>query len=198
MQAVHPGWQICLYDDRDMQRIMEASFPGLLTAFNAFPLAIQRTDLFRMLIVYLRGGFYADTDIWLYHKLDALLENGLVLAEEKRLTEPELQLPYHKHEARIANYMFGAVAGHPFLADFVLHALQSSSLPITQDNDVLETTGPGALTNFYHETKDHYEDILLLENGSRSCPKQCSSQPSCHFGDYAAHHHAGSWRTSLQ
>jgi mannosyltransferase OCH1-like enzyme len=151
-------------------------------------------DLFRMLAVYLYGGFYADMDMLFLKPLDALREHPLVLGEEKTLTGEEMQLPHHKQALRIANYMFGSVAGHPFLINFVKRAIGHYGTEINKEHDVLETTGPGILTNFYHEQKSQYPGIHLLHNSNAFCLKRCSPQPSCHFGDYAVHQHTGSWR----
>jgi mannosyltransferase OCH1-like enzyme len=178
----------------DIQTIMKSEFPVFADRFNSFQTSIQRFDIFRMLIVYLHGGFYLDMDIFVFKPLDDLLDNGIVLCEEKRLTSNEMNLPHHKYDLRVANYMFGGVRKHPFLLDFALSALSNYHKPVLCENDILETTGPGLLTNFYHEQKNNYEHIFLLKNDTLNCVNNCCRQPSCHFGDYAAHHHNGSWR----
>jgi mannosyltransferase OCH1-like enzyme len=194
VRMLHPDWSICLYDDTDIQNIMKSEFPVFIDRFNSFQTSIQRIDIFRMFIVYLHGGFYLDMDVFLMKPLDDLLDNGIVFSEEKTLTAYEMQLSHHKYDVRIANYMFGGARKHPLLLHFALLALSNYSKPVLQENDILETTGPGLLTNFYHEQKEDYEGILLLKNNTLNCVKNCAGQPSCHFGDYARHYHNGSWR----
>lgn len=192
--ALHPGWEINIYDDDDVNNMVQEQFPGYWELFRSFPAQIQRLDLFRIMIVYLYGGFYLDMDVHCFKPLDPLLNNTLVLAEEKTLADLELKEIHHKHALRIGNYMFGGIQEHPFLLGFMQTAFKNCNQPISTENDILETTGPGLLTNFYHDHKQTCKDITLLTNKTARCLKGCSTLPSCHFGDYAAHLHFGSWR----
>lgn len=194
IKELHQGWQINIYDDDDMNKIVQEQFPGYWKIFRSFPVQIQRLDIFRIMIVYLYGGFYLDMDMHCFKPLDPLLNNILVLGEEKTLSNFELKEIHHKHALRIGNYMFGSIQKHPFLLGFMQAAFNNCNQQILTENDILETTGPGLLTNFYHDHKQTYKDITLLINKTARCLKGCSTLPSCHFGDYAAHLHFGSWR----
>ena len=66
-------------------------------------------------------------------------------------------------------------------------------ITVKWESDVLETTGPGLLTDVYHENGSRYDDITLLPNQGEACWKSCGPA-SCHFGTYAVHLHMGSWR----
>jgi mannosyltransferase OCH1-like enzyme len=194
VKVLHPGWIISLYDDTVMELVVRTLFPENSETYFTFPLKIQQRDIFRMLVTGWEGGFYMDADIHCMRALDDLLSHELVLAEEKTLNKLEMQLPHHHHPLRIANYMFGCIPRHPFIQAFTEAALKNRNMPVLCENDVLETTGPGFLTNFYHKHKHLFNDILLLSNPDLYCPKKCCSQPSCHFGNYATHLHEGSWR----
>jgi mannosyltransferase OCH1-like enzyme len=194
IKELHPGWQINICDDEDMDKIVQEHFPEYWKMFHSFPVHIQRLDVFRIMIVYLHGGFYLDMDMHCYKPLDPLLNNMLVLGEEKTLSDFELKETHHKHALRIGNYMFGSVQKHSFLLEFMQTALNNCTQQILTENDILETTGPGLLTNFYHNYAQAHKDITLLTNKTARCLKACSTAASCHFGDYAAHLHYGSWR----
>ncbi|WP_118976924.1 glycosyltransferase family 32 protein [Taibaiella koreensis] len=194
VQALHPGWDIVRYDDADMMAWVSRQHSDRLSAYQSLSTAIQRSDMFRILILYARGGFYLDTDIHCFRSLETLREHALVLGEEKTLTAAEMRLPHHHYALRIGNYLMGSQAGHPFLNAFLDTMQLLARRPIATENDVLETTGPGALTNFYHEQSAGYPDIHLVRNPGRRCIRNCCPQPSCHFGDFAAHLHLGSWR----
>jgi mannosyltransferase OCH1-like enzyme len=194
LQALHPGWEIQVYDDGDAQRIVQEEYPQWLEQYLLFPRNIQRVDIFRLIALHRHGGFYMDTDMHLYRSLDGLLEHTLVLAEEKTLSPLECNRLNHQYALRIANYMLGAIAGHPFLEEIIATAIANCYAPIRSEHDILETTGPGMLTRLYHQHQSHYPDILLLKNEKHYCLKKCCATPSCHFGDYAAHLHQGSWR----
>lgn len=136
-----------------------------------------------------------DTDMVLFKPIDELLShNGLVLAVEKVLRNEEMQLSCHKHAVRIANYMFGSIPQHPLLAYCVTQAIGNAGKEIRSETDVLEATGPGLITNLFHEQRAIHHDILLIGNDTLHCLKHCAPQPSCHFGSYGAHLHQGSWR----
>lgn len=192
LQQLHPGWELCLYDDTDALQIIRKDYPDWLEQYQAFPRNIQRTDIFRLIVLYQQGGFYLDTDMHVYQALDDLLTYNLVLAEEKTLSTAECRQFGHEYALRIANYMLGSGAGHPFLHDAIIQALNNSDKPVTSEHDVLETTGPGMLTKLYHQCST--AGIHLLENEKHYCLKRCCGIPSCHFGHYAAHLHQGSWR----
>ena len=192
IKELHPSWNIRVYDDKDALSIVKRKFPQFLDIYTNYTLNIQRIDLFRILIVFLYGGFYLDLDMNCKKKLDELCTFNLVLGEERTFTPNELLESDHFHCLRIANYMFGSKPGHPFWIDFLNAAVKKSVILVCTENDVLETTGPGLLTNVYHQYKKKYTDIVVLKNG-KICESLCN-KVSCHFGGFAAHMHLGSWR----
>lgn len=194
ISCFHPDWDIEIYDDEDALKIVQTNYPEWVELYKKFPNNIQRMDVFRLIAVYLFGGFYMDADMVLITPLHDLLNNILVLAEEKTLTLGECVSLQNKDALRIANYMFASVANHPFIFELINAALQNSSKNVVVENDILESTGPGLLSTFYHDKKQFFAEILLLENSQLHCRKKCCLQPSCHFGHYAAHLHEGSWR----
>jgi mannosyltransferase OCH1-like enzyme len=194
IRELHSGWEVNIYNDEDINKIVQEHFAIFWEQFNAFPTQIQRLDIFRIMIVYLYGGFYMDIDVHCFKSLEPLINNTIVLGEEKTLDDLALKTVHHKHALRIGNFMFGSVEKHPFLLRFIQTAMRNYNKEVLTENDILETTGPGLLTNFYHDHKQVYKDITMLTNKTAKCLKGCSTLPSCHFGDYAAHLHFGSWR----
>lgn len=59
------------------------------------------------------------------------------------------------------------------------------------------TAGVGLLTDTYWDNYGMYTDITLLRNTDKRCRQPYHNEISCHFGDYAAHLHAGTWRTGI-
>lgn len=194
LQQLHPGWEVLLYDDADALRMVQLYYPQWEAAYNSYPRMIQRTDVSRLLLLYHYGGFYLDTDMHLFRSLHDLQEHKLVLAEEKTLDEASCRQLGHRNALRIANYMLGAAPGQPFIYEAISRAITNSNHSIDSEHDVLESTGPGMLTDLYHEQSRQHAGLYLLKNKQRLCLKKCSALPSCHFGDYAAHLHQGSWR----
>lgn len=193
IKEMHPKWEIILWDDDTALSIVGEYFPEWKEIYLSYPKAIQRADIFRVMIIYLKGGFYMDMDMYCLKALDELCDHEIVLGIEKILTPTETLHLNHIYPIRIANYMFGSRPRHSFWLDFLNEAKLKSTCIIKEENDVLETTGPGLLTNIFHKVRHKYDNIVLLENNEMPCPKSCG-QASCHFGYYAAHYHVGSWR----
>lgn len=194
IKSMHPGWNIRVYNEDDAHFILSTHFPQVLNIYYAYPHTVQRSDILRVLLVYLYGGFYMDLDMLCLKPLDTLRGFKLILGEEKTITQEETSQLGLQHSLRIANYMFGGVAKHPFWHAFLNEAILKSYLPVRIENDILESTGPGLLTNIYHSYKKYYPEITLLRNTDRCCLRPGHSAVSCHFGNFAAHLHQGSWR----
>lgn len=193
IKKLHPDWEINIYNDADAKKIVEDFFPEMLNIYNAYPCDIQRVDIFRILIIYLKGGFYLDLDVYLLKELDELRHLNLVLGEERTITPEENKKLNLKSNLQIANYMFGSIPKHPFWLEVLLESINRSQHEINEENDILYTTGPWLLTKVYQDVKHKYNDIELIRNKFRICLVHCQSI-SCRFGDFAAHLHKGSWR----
>jgi inositol phosphorylceramide mannosyltransferase catalytic subunit len=188
----HPEWDHRFYDDAACRDVVGREFPHLLSLYDHYPLDIQRVDLFRVVVVYVSGGFYIDLDVACHASLEPLCEYRCVLGEEKTLSPQEAIRLGHRHRLRVANYMFGAEARHPFWLDVLQEMLRQAGRKIVSENDILESTGPGLWTNVYHRVKGDHPDILLLGNEHLACSR-CGGI-SCQFGAFASHLHVGSWR----
>ena len=62
VQIYHPESEYNLWDDEDIKKLAQEEFPELLTIWDELQ-GIQRADIGRYLILYVKGGVYADTDI---------------------------------------------------------------------------------------------------------------------------------------
>lgn len=193
IQKLHPHWNIKIYDDIEARRIVALEMPEILKTYDSYEWDIQRADVFRLIVVYLYGGFYMDLDMLCLRNMDDLCNNRLVLGEEKTMTSEECRAIGLKDKLRIANYMFGAIPRHTFLISVINAIVEANQIKIMKEDDILESTGPGLLTRVYHQQKKKYNDITLLLNKGQKCMKWCNTF-SCHFGDYAAHFHHGNWR----
>lgn len=197
IKSMHPSWDIYLHNEQNAQEILEKHLPQYIEAYNAFQYNIQKVDFIRIAFLFIYGGFYMDLDILCLKPLDELRNRTLVLGEEKTISEAEQQALGLKNSLRIANYMFGGVAGHPFWSLLLENMAALSTQEINTQQELLDITGPGLVTDLYHEYSGSYPDITLLRNTSRECIHPNHDDISCHFGEYAAHLHVGSWRTEL-
>ncbi|WP_367865332.1 glycosyltransferase family 32 protein [Pedobacter sp. WC2423] len=193
IKVLHSDWDIKIYDDMEARGIIADYMPELLEIYDQYTLNVQRTDLFRIVVVYLFGGFYLDLDMLCFKPLDPLCNHDLVLGEEKMLTEEECTKFGTEHALRIANYMFGSIPKHSFWLEVIKELFKNAKLLIKNEDDVLNSTGPGLLTNVYHRKKSMYQTLTIIYNDGLRCMKFCETN-SCHFGGYAAHFHLGQWR----
>ena len=189
--SLHPGWEYKFYDDSACRKAVMKYFPEFLPIYD-HATVIQKTDIFRVIVVYGEGGFYLDMDVECLNPLDDLCEFRCVFGEELTLTEEVTERLGHRDRLRVANYMFGSEPGHPFLLHILRKMAEESRREILTEDDVLESTGPGLVTTVYHDCKEKLRDVVLLRNIDRLC--HLTGNVACHFGNYAVHHHMASWR----
>ncbi len=196
IRRFHPEWEIKIHDDEDAEKLVKNSFPELWTIYSSYPCNIQRVDLFRVLVVYLEGGFYLDMDMHCFKSLNELCGESLVLGEEIVYhNDSSDRLLDFEGDTQIGNYMFGSIPGHPFWLDLVLEMINRCDMSIKYETDVLKSTGPGVLSDVYYAARNKYDDIKLVKNKYKRCHTGCPAV-SCHFGDFAAHLHVNSWTWS--
>ncbi|WP_177195710.1 glycosyltransferase family 32 protein [Salegentibacter agarivorans] len=188
----HPDWDIKFYDDSDIKHIIQKEFPILLKIYESYPINIQRIDLFRVLIVYLKGGFYLDLDMHSFKSLNELCSFDLVLAEEIVYTKPQDKRFNFTGIRQIGNYMFGSKPKHPFWVELIKEMINRCDQKIIHECDVLESTGPGVLSDVFFEKQILYSNVKILKNKFKRCHSGCPAV-CCHFGDFAAHLHVNSW-----
>ena len=169
LTALHPGWEYKFYDDEACRQAVERHFPAFLAIYDRASV-IQRTDIFRVIVVYGEGGFYMDMDVECLNPLDALCGFRCVFAEESTLTGEEALRLGHRDRLRVANCMFGSEPGHPFLLYILRKMAGESRRDILTENDVLESTGPGLVTTVYHDFRDKLRDVVLLPNPQPHVP----------------------------
>jgi mannosyltransferase OCH1-like enzyme len=192
LMDLHPDWECRFYDDTDCRKIVMRYFPSFLPVYEKAATDIQRADIFRIIAVYGMGGFYLDLDVECFNSLDDLCGFDCVLGEEVTLTEEMTDRLGHRDSVRVASYMFGSKPGHPLLLRVLRKMANESTREIKTEDDILESSGPGLLTTVYFDYKGNFRDVVLLPNTDRIC-RNCRGI-SCHFGNYARHHHAASWR----
>ena len=190
--SLHPNWSYRFYDDTACDHLIKSYFPELYHAFQSSNYPIVKADIFRIAVVYLHGGFYFDIDMDFHQSIESLCDKRAVFAIENKMSEEDCSRLGVIQPIRIANYAFGAEMAHPFLYHLIekLIVKQEKVLDLRTEDDILNYSGPGFVTESFHSQS--HSDIHLLELPDRLCSK-CLSQ-RCQFGKYASHDHMGSWR----
>lgn len=193
----HPGWEYRFYDDRASRRVVEDGFPDLLAVYDGCPHAVQRADIFRYLVVAREGGVYADMDMECLRNLEPLLERErAVFGVEDMLSARATRRLHLRHRERIANFIFAAEAGHPVFAEIVAR-LEALPGAWDMEREVLETTGPGMLTDVVQEHRTRLGLTVLPRN--RWAPSDWWPPRVFPFdrGIYARHLFAGTWKAAV-
>jgi mannosyltransferase OCH1-like enzyme len=175
------GWTVRLWGRKDVDLLL-SKYPALEALSATFARKVQKADLARYLIIYENGGFYFDLDCRpMAHSLykdmhDPRVDASTVFFIECHIT-PEFaantrQIPIRQGRPedleRIANFAFGAVAGHPILWDTLeLLQLRCHAYPeFNSDYDILYKTGPDGITESVHTKKLIYKspDVRIIDH----------------------------------
>jgi mannosyltransferase OCH1-like enzyme len=101
----NPDLELKFMDDAECSGfILEHFGHNIHTQYNSFPQNIMRADFWRIAVVYVYGGYYADLDVECNTDLATLIKNyssvDCVFIEERK---------------NIANFFFGCAPNHPVL-----------------------------------------------------------------------------------
>lgn len=151
-------------------------FPNLLQLYNKIPRWVVKTDIGRLIAIYLNGGLYADTDCFIKKQLNKDTENdNIILFIEKicknvnELGKRECKNP--ENLVRIANYCIGSKKkNHPFLKEVIEECINRLQMLLYIEKkrefnteDILWVCGPDVITTIYHKSKHKYDDIFLYD-----------------------------------
>jgi inositol phosphorylceramide mannosyltransferase catalytic subunit len=189
----HRGWEYRFYDDEACRRFVLGHFPELLQLYEACPHPVQRADLFRYLVVDHEGGLYADMDVECLRNMEGVLGGKhAVFGVEDRLSPRQRSLLNHRYPERIANFIFAAEPKHPVFA-MIIESVKIRSCALDMEKEILETTGPGMLTDV---VQDHRGNLGLTVL-PRICWAPPSWYPDCfpfNLHMFARHHFSGTWK----
>ena len=68
----NPDWEYKLWTDEEMDIFVKNEFPKLYEIYKSYKTDIFRADLFRLLVIYSKGGAYVDLDMECIKSLDYL------------------------------------------------------------------------------------------------------------------------------
>lgn len=189
----HPGWEHTVWDDAQVLNLLteyEQDFPGLCAYYHTLSNYGARSDLARLVILYLLGGLYVDIDFQCIRSFDDLNARYSFYAGLLPITT--------QNGVLVANGLIGAAPGHIIirrcLEDILAHPELGKEGRVAQ---ILDNTGPGPLTRAVYTS-------LIDPEFSRLCadsivfPTIVFYPPDIKKGNfsehtYAIHHWAGSW-----
>ncbi|MFC5067304.1 glycosyltransferase family 32 protein [Flaviflagellibacter deserti] len=154
MQRHLPDWSFALWDDDDNSELMARYFPEQVGVYERIKLGVMKSDIARLALLYAHGGFYVDTDYFMYRPIpDEIRRHPCILPVEQASD-------WSERSFRIGNAALGAEAGHPFLADFVKHACEVASRDDPEEQkSVVGVAGPYAITMYLHANRHRYQRV---------------------------------------
>jgi len=172
--TVHnPSFHTWFWTDSAVRRLLDSNFSAwLVDLYDSYPMAINRADLRKYLVLYAVGGVVADLDVQCLRPLSPLLDwlqstrHGCVLSEEPELHReflyPAASQPY------VSTAIITCTARHPFV-DFVLRLLPkyaSNAQRLPWNDNVLNSTGPtflsAAVRLYRSQTRTDRDDLLIV------------------------------------
>lgn len=192
----HPRWDLRLYDDAACRRLVVDDYPEMVDVYDALPTNIERADLFRYLVVHRFGGVYADLDMESYRSIEPLLAGRLCLFGIEAIFGETLRrrLSY-RYPYQVANCIFAAVPGHPFLR-LLLDRIRPRLRGIFFDDSVEDTTGPRFLTRLFQGAREQFPEMMLLPQIHWMPPKDYPNLFPFNVHMYCRHHFAGTCRSA--
>jgi hypothetical protein len=164
----HPGWEWRLWRDEDRPSLQNEA------CFRRASVLAQRADILRYELIHRFGGVYLDVDMECLRCIDPLLDGVRGFAAEE---QPGV----------LGNGIFGAVPGHPWLAEVVTRLPAS----MREHENIARATGPGHLTEV---TRGHPEvTVFPQELFYPYLPHEPSRAGEAFPSAYAVHRWHGSW-----
>ncbi|KAI0827226.1 glycosyltransferase family 32 protein [Hypoxylon sp. FL0890] len=174
--TLHPGFVHEVITDQvavHMLRLLYASVPEVLEAYNALPQPVLKADFFRYLILLARGGIYSDIDTFaIKSALDWIPDSvpkesiGLVIGIEADPDRPDWK-EWYSRRIQFCQWTIQAKPGHPVLRDIVTRITQETlkrkreGLFVSKEKSVVEFTGPAVWTDTIF---DYFNDPRYFDN----------------------------------
>ncbi len=185
-----------LYTDESMDEFVHTKYKEILPAYNKLTI-VEKTDLFRLMLVYEFGGIYADLDTTCQKDLEVLWKehpNATIMVGVEADTTIEVQeimkLP---RLYQLCNWTFAANKGNPVVKKIIERVIDNISE--RAHLQTLEKTGPAVLTDVILENKDS-EGLVILPIDYFGAGQKHSNSPSRREG-FVVHHFLGSWKKEV-
>lgn len=177
--------------DDEVTMFVETEFksvPKVIEAFNLMKKPILRVDFFRYLVIYAKGGTYADLDVVNLKGVDTWISSpkkfygyknrpGLVIGVEADPDYPGWEGHYARR-LQFTQWTFQGKAGHPILREIIINIIEitlqraknnqmDEILDGHVNSDVMNWTGPVIWTDTifaYFNNLFNVEHVTSMEN----------------------------------
>lgn len=182
-KKMNPDFNYMFFDDRDCLKLVHDYYPEYLSLYESL-ITIEKTDLFRYLVLHKYGGIYADMDTECLKPMTPLLD----LFENSVITGYEYERP-----VQYLQWFIACPKGFKTMLELAQEVYFRSwlrpfkSLTLSKNELVYYTTGPVMYTSVLRSTK---EKVNVLDKGRLGCYDKSKVDRN----SYIIHHFAGSWK----
>jgi alpha 1,6-mannosyltransferase len=151
-KRLNPTWRHILHDDADMDRIVRASYPAIWPAYSTMK-PIQKSDVFRYVVVLAQGGVYADIDVtastpadkWVAMAGEYPPSIDFVVGFEAVNTKNKTSwTKWFADDFQLCQWCFASRKNHPMLRSVLETIVQYYALGRHRESkSVIKSTGPG-------------------------------------------------------
>lgn len=159
----HPGFVHEVINDQtasSLIRLLYASVPDVIEAYDALPLPVLKADFFRYLILFARGGIYSDIDTYAIQSAIDWLPNqvardtvGLVIGIEADPDRPDWA-EWYSRRIQFCQWTIQGKPGHPILREVITRITKNTielknagKLARFVSDNVVGLTGPAIWTD---------------------------------------------------
>lgn len=208
----HPQWQYRLWDQKQIEALVDHSSADIQQTYHDLPLMIQKIDFGKYVILQKYGGVYADMDMESMKPLDDLFTNH----PTKRLMISEINIGCKGNNFCIAmwaasrgkyrtgpyynNAFLASTPGHPFweavIQDVAHHKKRDgqSTWPQSQDFYIQDSAGPMAITRVLRSGYAEQDDVFVAPYQLFEPCDKSNHNSNCDTSQaYTVHHYGNSW-----
>lgn len=174
----NPGFVHELFNDDTSYSVIKhlyGSIPEIIQTYELLPEVILRMDFFRYLILFAKGGIYADIDTYPLQPIPNWIpenvspdELGLIIAVEVETNNKNWAKTYHRR-LQFGQFVIQAKPGHPILREIIskiveetMHRQKLENLQLRGSSNekqlnILKWTGSGVWTDVI---MDYFNDYI--------------------------------------
>jgi mannosyltransferase OCH1-like enzyme len=193
--ALNPNLSLRLYDDAASRAVIAEMVPDHLPTYDAMPYGVMRADLFRLAVVLRDGGVYADIDMQPLRPLPPdLFMRPSSMSVEARLGGMRQRELRYRRDYQIANCIFAARSGHPFLQAALEYAFAcANACPQPRRDQIEDITGPRMLTRLLQQ--GDWADVWIGSQIQLMAPLDLPDLWPLNRHIVARHETHGTWKT---
>ena len=192
-KSLNPGYELVLYDDKDMDTFVKEYYPEFYKLYDIMPDIVEKADIWRYLIVHKYGGMYSDSDFMPKIPIDDWVDKNICKNTTVMVSMEGNGFLY------IQWGFYSAYPGHQVFYDVVslirIYFMEELQTGIIQ-GDAVQRTGPLQFSRaiWYHVGKSPSAFDISDRNKIQAFKDICVLGTDFQDNSLAQHLFDGSWK----